>query len=146
MKIQNTNNTIFGAKFLDSQSLYEVAKYAKENGKFDKLNTARKNINRAYLNRRISFELFVTADDKKIPYVILTRYTPKKNVTIPKTSDDCTMSEPFIFISKKKMNPYQFGYELIKAMGNNAPQNNLYQQVVAGKNITAKPKSFYQII
>ena len=76
MKIQSTSSTSFNAKFFHSQSLLDVAKYAQETGRFEKLNTARKNIDNAYLNRRLMFELYETLDN--IPFVIITRYTPKK--------------------------------------------------------------------
>ncbi len=132
MYIQNNNQCSFGAKFLNSQSLKDVVNYAVENGKFDKLNQARKNIDCAFLNRRLKFELFTTEDEKKIPYVILTRYTPKQDVIIPKSMDDFKMSEPFLFIASKKMNPLKFGYEIIRKLSNSAPKNNMYKKVVAG--------------
>lgn len=133
MYIQNNYQNSFGAKFLNSQSLHDVVNYAVENGKFDKLNQARKNIDCAYLNRRLMFELFTTADEKKIPYVILTRYTPKKDVIVPKSMEDFNMSEPFLFIANKKMNPLKFGFEIIRKLSNSAPKNNMYKKVVAGK-------------
>ena len=42
------------------------------------------------------------------------------------------MSEPFLFIASKKMNPLKFGYEIIRKLSNSAPKNNMYKKVVAG--------------
>ncbi len=131
MQIQNTNySTNFRAKFLNSQSLRAFAEYAVENGKFERLNQARKNIDKAYLTRKLDFELYTTMDG--YPYAIFTRYTPKKNVLFPKNREDYEMSEPFIFNSSKKCNPLKFGFELIKKLGNSAPKNNMYKEVVIG--------------
>ena len=132
MIIQNNSQCSFGAKFLNTQSLHDVVNYAIENGKFDKLNKARKNIDCAYLNRRLKLELFTTEDEKEIPYVILTRYTPKSDVIIPKTMDDYNMSEPFLFTANKKMNPLKFAFDIICKLSNSAPKNNMYKKVVAG--------------
>ena len=143
MKVQ-TDNINFGARFLNTRSLQDVAKYAKETGCFEQLNNARKNINSAYLTRRLKFELSVTKDEKKIPYVIFTRYTPKKCVTIPKSLKDYKITKPFIFVSKEIKNPLKFGLEIIKKLGNNAPENNMYKQVVAGiLNKPLKSKMYY---
>ena len=131
MNIQNYNYSAnFKAKFLHSEALKEVAQFAVETGRFEKLNKARKNIDSAFLTRKLNFELYTTPDG--YPYVIFTRYTPKKNITIPKTIQDYEMSEPFIFNSKKKMNPLKFGFDTIIKLGNSAPKNNMYKEVVAG--------------
>ena len=132
MIIQNNNQCSFGAKFINTQSLHDVVNYAVENGKFDKLNKARKKIDCAYLNRRLKLEIFTTEDENKIPYVILTRYTPKRHIIVPKTMDDFNMSEPFIFTAKQKMNPLKFAFDIIQKLSNSAPKNNMYKKVVAG--------------
>ena len=122
------NNTNFKAKFLHTKDLEKVVEWACEHNKFDKLNTARNNIDRGYLRHRIRFELFTTTDGK--PYVIMTRFTPKKHVRTPKTYADFNESEPMIFQSHVKMNMFRYGYEKIIQLGNDAPHNNMYKRVV----------------
>ena len=131
MYIQN-HNLAFRAKFFHTQSLHDVAEFAKETGRFERLNDARKNIDKTHLDKRLTFELFVTEDDKKIPYAIFTRYTLKDGIVIPKSIDDYKVSEPFLFAAKKKMNPLKFGYDILRKLGNSAPHNNMYKEVVSG--------------
>ena len=47
--------------------------------------------------------------------------------------DDYRISEPYIYVSKKPMNPLRFGYKIICLLGNKAQPNNMYKEVVAGK-------------
>lgn len=76
MKIQNyQNQTSFQAKFLHSDSLQKLVQYSVENGKFDKLNAARKNIDSAYLTTRLKVDIF-EKDGK--PIINFTRFVPKK--------------------------------------------------------------------
>lgn len=59
MKIQNNpSQQTFQAKFLHSESLKMIAQYAVDHGKFDKLNTARKNIDKAYLTTRLRVDIY----------------------------------------------------------------------------------------
>ena len=132
MKIENNNYIVFGAKFFHTESLQSVAKYAAESGRFEKLNQARKNINNAYLDRRLTFELFETEGEKPLPYVVIKRYTPKKHVIIPKSMNDYKVSKPFVFTTEKKVNPLIFGYKIIRKLGYCAPNNDTYKEVVAG--------------
>jgi hypothetical protein len=43
------------------------------------------------------------------------------------------MSEPYIYCCSKKRNPLKYGYDKIIKLGNEAPKNNMYQKIVAGK-------------
>jgi|GEM_PF-6152176 hypothetical protein len=131
MKIQNyQNQTSFQAKFLHSDSLQQLAQYSVEHGKFDKLNTARKNIDSAFLSTRLKVDIF---EENGKPGVSFTRFVPKKNVLIAKYQDDFEQAKVVTFKSEKKCNPLKFALEKIIKLSNNAPHNNMYKNVVITK-------------
>lgn len=125
------SNPKFGAKFLHSESLKQVAEYAVEHGKFDKLNSARKNIDSAYLQTKIRVDVGV--NKKGFPSLTFTRFEPKKSVLIPMKADDYQMTKVTVVESSKNCNPFKFAMEKIIKMGNDAPKNNLFKRVVAEK-------------
>ena len=125
----NYNTPSYKAKFVYSDDLKKVVNYAVETNRFTKLNNARKNIDSAYLTRRLKFEF--VGNENGYPVVAFTRFTPKSGI-IPKNINDYEQSEKFICISSKKMNPLKYGYDMIIKLSNSAPQNNLYKRIVAG--------------
>lgn len=131
MKIQNyQNQTSFQAKFLHSDSLQQLVQYSVENGKFDKLNAARKNIDSAYLTTRLKVDIF-EKDGK--PIINFTKFVPKKNVLVAKYQDDFEQAKVVTFKSDKKCNPLKFAFEKIIKLSNNASHNNMYKNVVITK-------------
>lgn len=131
MKIQNyQNQTSFQAKFLQSDSLQQLAQYSVEHGKFDKLNAARKNIDSAFLSTRLKVDIF---EENGKPGVSFTRFVPKKNVLIAKYQDDFEQAKVVTFKSEKKCNPLKFALEKIIKLSNNAPHNNMYKNVIITK-------------
>lgn len=127
MNINNNTSPNFCAKFFNSASLRIVADYAVEKGKFDKLNEARKNIESSHLRTRLRMD-FGEKDGK--PFVTFTRYTPKKDVIIPQSMEDYQITKTSLFASTKKGNPIKFAFEQFLKLGNNAPANKRYQNVV----------------
>ncbi len=121
----------FGAKFLHSESLKQVADYAVDNRKFDKLNQARKNIEGAYLQTRVRFDMGV--NDKGFPFLTFSRFNPKKSVLVPMNADDYQLTKVTIIESSKKCNPLKFAFEKIVKMGNSVPKNNLFKKIVVDK-------------
>ncbi len=130
MQITNNTNTSFRAKFLDSESLRLVADYAVEHGKFDKLNAARKNIDKTCLQTRLRFDI---GENNGKPFASFTKFVPKKNVLVANSMDDFVASKSVVYESSKKMNPLKFALEKIIKLGNNAPNNNMYKSVVLTK-------------
>lgn len=128
---QNNYRPAFGAKFLHSESLKQIAQYAVEHGKFDKLNQARKDIDRSNLVTRIRVDFGI--NDKGFPVVTFTRYEPKRSVLIAKSMDDYVITKITKCESSKKENVVKFAFEKILKMGNNAPKNNLYRRIVVNK-------------
>ena len=139
MQIDKINPTAFQAKFIHTDDLKNVVEYAVKHNKFDKLNESRKNIDKAYLQHRIRFELSQYPDGR--PYVIFTRYAPKKNAKIIRTEEDYIKSEPLIYESSKVMNPLKYGLLKLIKLGNNAPYNRMYEKVVIrGESLSTKYK------
>ncbi len=130
MQITNNTNTSFRAKFLDSESLRLVADYAVEHGKFDKLNAARKNIDKTCLQTRLRFDM---GENNGKPFVSFTKFVPKKNVLVANSMDDFVASKSVVCESSKKMNLLKFALEKIIKLGNNAPNNKMYKSVVLTK-------------
>lgn len=130
MRLDNTNNNSFKAKFLNSESLRLVAEYSVEKGKFAKLNQARKNVDNANLTTRLRFDM---GENNGIPFVTLTRYIPKSNVIIPESKDDYKLVKMVKYEAAKKCNILEFALEKLIKLGNNAPKNKMYQNVVVKK-------------
>ena len=129
MKIRNYgyNQPTFEAKFLNSQSLKMIADYAVEKGKFQKLNTARKNINKSRFSTLLRVDIF--KEENKCG-VTFTRYTPKDNIIVPEFMDDYIITKIKTYETTKTSNPLKFGLEKIIKLGNNAPHNNMFKEVV----------------
>lgn len=130
MLVSNQNSPTFQAKFLNSDSLRQVADYAVAHGKFGKLNQARKNIDNSHLQTRLM--LNISQDNTGKPIVCFTRFVPKKTVIIPRVMDDYDEVQTTFFTASKKVNPLKFALEKIIKLGNNAPHNNMYKNVVKG--------------
>ena len=131
MDIRSTNQN-FCAKFIHTDSLYDVAKYAVAEGEFEKLNTARKNISKQHLQTRIGMDICYT---DRYPTVIFSRYQPKKNIRIPLSMNDYELTNRVEYISNHpNRHPCKFALKLLVNMGKTAPYNKLYQEVVVKKN------------
>lgn len=128
MQIQNTpSQQTFQAKFLHSGSLKMIADYAVEHGKFEKLNTARKNIDNAYLSTRLRVDIYKENGKCGVSFA---RFTPKKNVLIPKYRNDYELTKVTTYETDKISNPLKFALNQIIKLSNNAPHNNMYKKVV----------------
>ncbi len=132
MKIHDKkiNYTSFQAKFIHSESLKDIAEYAVGHGKFNRLNTARKNIDNAYLTTRLKVDIFEKDGKSGINF---SRYIPKPAVITPKTYDDYILEKVTTYENDKNLNPLKFALEKIIKLGNNAPHNNMYEKVVIKK-------------
>ena len=130
MRIQdnNFNQPSFQAKFLNSKSLKMIADYAVEKGKFQELNTARKNIDKCRFSTYLRVDIFKEENKCGITF---TRYVPKDNVIVPKYMDDYNITKVKTYETTKTSNPLKFGLEKIIKLGNNAPHNNMFKEVVA---------------
>ena len=62
--------------------------------------------------------------------ITFTRYVPKDNVIVPETMDDYNITKIKTYETTKTSNPIKFGLEKIIKLGNNAPYNNMFKEVV----------------
>lgn len=136
MHIQNNFNTPqytpnFQAKFLHSKSLEQVAQYAVEHGKFDKLNQARKNIESAHLPKRLILDIDKNKEGNTV--IRFTRLTPRKSVLIPTKMEDYSIKKVKEYICYNKTNPLKVALEKIIKLGNDVPNNKMYKDVVVLK-------------
>lgn len=127
MKVQNKtfNQQSFQAKFLNSEALQQIAQYAVEKGEFQKLNRARKNIDKSRLTTLLKVDVFKKENKCGITF---TRYIPK--VIVPKTMNDYYITNITTYESTNISNPLEFGLQKIIKLGNNAPHNNMFREVV----------------
>lgn len=125
-----SSDTNFKAKFFHSESLKQVADYAVEKGKFQKLNQARKNIDMSNLTTRLRFDY---GELNGRPFVTFARYDLKPGVIVPESLEDYKEPKVYLIQSSKKENVLKFALERLIKMGNNAPNNKLYKHVVLGK-------------
>ena len=120
----------FQAKYLHSEALKQVADYAVEHGKFDKLNQSRKNIDKSALQTRLRFDL---GENDGRPFVSFKRYKIKPTSIIVESMDYLVIDKVSIYRSCKKMNPLKFALEQLIKIGNDAPKNNMFKNVILKK-------------
>ena len=131
MNINNNSNVNFQAKFVKSDSLYDVVNYAIEKGKFDKLNQARKNIDNAYLTTKLKVDIFYS---NKFPTLSITKYEPKHHSSGFFAEDYIPTNRVEFVCQKPKANPLAYALKILIKMGNNAPNNHIFKDVVTVKN------------
>lgn len=124
----NNSNINFKAKFLYSDDLKKVVEYAVEKGKFDKLNQARKNIDSAYLTTKIKFEMFKPQNGQ--PSIKFSTYKPKRNANLPYSEADYDMTKTVEYINHGRDNLLKFALNKIIKLGNDAPHNNMYKNII----------------
>jgi hypothetical protein len=130
MRINNTTsiNPNFSAKFFYSDSLKQVADYAVEKGKFDKLNSARKSIDSRCVTTRIKLEAGLNS--KGFAKLVFFKYLPKQGVIIPKTMEDYVLVKTTTYNSNIEKNPLKMALSKIIKMGNNNANNNTFKLIV----------------
>jgi hypothetical protein len=105
-----------------------IVNHAIETEKFEKLNQARKNIDKAYLTTRLRVD--IARSETGHPVLMISKFKPKNGVIIPKTIDDYKLVKVSEYESFNKGNPLVFALRKLIRLGNNAPNNNLYKEVV----------------
>lgn len=129
MQIENTKNyQTFGAKFTNTETLHKVVDYAISKNKFDKLNTARKNIEKTDCFTKVAVDLVEDADKTIFRF---TTYKPQYSSKNGKLVTTYKVSEFERQASKNNVIKELFEY-LVK-MGNNAPENKIYKHIVKGE-------------
>ena len=131
--INQNYQTTFGVKFFDTPDLKSVADWAKAKDEkmIAKLYKSAKKIEGSYLTTRLTFE-FGTGKNG-FPCIIFTRYLPKKNVLIARTGADYAPRKQIIYEAREDVDKFEFAYEKLVRMGNNAPNNRIFQKIVVNK-------------
>lgn len=128
---QPTTNLNFQAKFLHSKSLESIAKFSVRCNMFGKLSRMKNNIDKAHLKTRLLVDAGRTSDG--YAQVTFTRFYPKYKTFIAKTMNDLRVVKSITYISDKKDNPIWFAMNKIIEMGQKAPYNELFKEIVAKK-------------
>lgn len=128
---QSASSPNFQAKFLYSESLENVAKFAVKHNAFGKLNRMQKHISRLHLKTRLKLDVSVT--EQGFPQAIFTRYYPKYHVRVPRTMEDYYVSKKITYTSETKEHPFWFAMQKIIEMGKFAAHNERFIEVVVSK-------------
>ena len=124
MIVNNANfSPNFGAKFLNTETLKETAEYAIKNNKFEKLNIARKNI-----EKHDEFVKIAVNRDESGKNFVFTTYTPKYTLKNGEVIKQFKLTHTLI--PSQKGNYLNELCNLIIKMGNNAPENKLYKRII----------------
>ena len=144
MQIQNNgyNNTTFDAKFIENRTLKSVRKYAAHLCKEDKLDEALRNIDKIRKDSFLKIDVCYTED---VPTVVFSRYERTRNPETGLYTGDYALRSQTDYENtcKKNMNPIKFAFQKLIQLSNNAPDNNMYQQVVMNKNFRAYKERLY---
>ena len=135
MNIQTNYNLNFGAKLIKNQTYNEVLQYAIKHNKMPKLMTALENIDKIRKDTFIKMDICYTGD---YPSVIFSRYEKGWNKLLQEPTDEYVLKRQVDYISNKKENPVKYAFGRIIKMGNNAPNNKIFQEVIIKKDIGKK--------
>lgn len=127
----NYNAPNFQARFFHSDALKRIADYAVETKQFDKLNQARKNITSLYFNTRLLVNIGKTPDNK--PSLQISRFVKRSDVAMPNNSNDYKLVKQVTFAGKTGQNPLNFALKTLIRMGNNIPNNKIFQRAIVKK-------------
>ncbi len=131
MNIQNSSPQInFQAKFLQSESLYQIVDYAIKHGKFSELNAARKVLETADPRTRVIVDICYT---NKKPTVIFTHMVPNQ-ARSGMYADEFVVRKQTDFIAKKAdENPLKFALNQIINMAKNGTKGGQYKEIFVAK-------------
>ena len=109
----------------------ELAAYAAEKGKLEKLANAAGNIDSEYRKTYLRVDLY-EKDGK--PCISFSRFLPKKNVKKVKSTDDLILTHIQEYKSEKACNPLKFALHKIIRLGYDVPNYKLFKEVVVKRH------------
>ena len=74
--------------------------------------------------------LDISKSQDGFPVVSFTRFQPKKTASPPYEVEDYVQTKTVKFEASRKMNPLKFALEKFIKLGNKAPHNNMYKNIV----------------
>ena len=135
MNIQSNSNLCFNAKIINNQSYNDVVRYALEHNKIPRLKSTLDNIDRIRKDTLIEMNICYTGE---YPTVVFSRYEKGWNKILKEQTDNYVLKRQVDYISTKKENPLKFALSRLIKMGNDAPNNKIYQEVVIKKDENKK--------
>ncbi len=135
MNIQPNNNLSFNAKIIHNQSYEEVVKYALEHNKMTRLISTLNNIDKIRKDTFLEMNICYTGD---YPSIVFSRYERGWNKVLQEATDDYVLKRQVDYISTKKENPVKYALSRLIKLGNDAPNNKMYQEVVIKKDESKK--------
>ena len=136
MNIQPTNSVSFNAKIVNNNAYEEVMKYALEHNKFTRFTKTLENIDKIRKDTFIRMDICYTED---YPTVVFSRYERGWNKFTQQPTDKYVLKRQVDFISSKKENPAKYAFKKLVKLGNDAPNNKMFQEVVITKDTNKKP-------
>lgn len=135
MNIQQMNNTCFQAKIINNDSYNDVMKYALGHNKFARFTKTLENIDKIRKDTFVKMDICYTGD---YPTVVFSRYEKGWNKELHTPTEDYVLKRQVDFISTKKENPVKYALSKLIKLGNDAPNNKMYQEVVINKDKSKK--------
>lgn len=135
MNIQSNSNLCFNAKIINNQSYNDVVRYALEHNKILRLRSTLDNIDRIRKDTLIEMNICYTGE---YPTVVFSRYEKGWNKILKEQTDNYVLKRQVDYISTKKENPVKYAFRRLIKMGNDAPNNKIYQEVVIKKDESKK--------
>ena len=136
MNIQPANSVNFNAKIINNDSYKDVMRYALEHNKMTKFIKTLENIDKIRKETRIKMDICYT---DKYPTVVFSRYERGWNPELRQYTDDFVLKRQVDYISTKKENPVKFALSRLIKIGNDAPNNKMFKEVVIKKDQSKKP-------
>ena len=135
MNIQLNNNIGFNAKIIPNNTYEAVLDYAVQHNKAERFFEALKNIDKTRKNTFIQMDVCYTGD---FPTVVFSRYENGWDKLSQSPTDYLVVKRQVDYISNKKENPLKYAFNRLIKLGNDAPNNKMYQEVVIKKDESMK--------
>ena len=142
-KINNISfQPYFGAKFISNKTLSDIKDYAASLNKEDKVDQALENIDKIRKETLLEINICYTND---VPTVVFSRYERRKDPETGLYTGDYYLRSQTDFenTNKKNMNPIKFAYEKLIKLGNDAPNNNMFQKIVIDNSFNPKKERLF---
>ena len=131
MNIQQNSNLSFNAKIVNNKTYDEVMKFALEHNKMTRLLSTLSNIDKIRKDTYIKMDICYTGE---YPSVVFSRYEKGWDRSLQMPTEDYILKRQVDYISTKKENPVKFALSRLIKLGNDAPNNKMYQEVVIKKD------------
>jgi len=140
MNIQPINNINFNAKIVNNESYNDVMKYALEHNKLTRFTKTLENIDKIRKDTYIKMDICYTGD---YPTVVFSRYEKGWNKVLQEPTDYYVLKRQVDYISTKRENPVKFALGKLIKLGNDAPNNKMFQEVVITKEQSKKKSCLF---